>query len=119
MCCRNIHVSTTLSHEMRYLGAEETLLQSHRTEELVEIKWKPTELSITGSSKVAVKQHRSDFRRTEYRAIRKVRQSRAAQKFPVFANQYTIMKTYQTKQVKYPPCTLSVSQHSGGSNKAC
>lgn len=47
-------------------------MQSHRIEEFVEIKQKPTQVSITGSSKVAVRQHRSDLRRTEYRAIRKV-----------------------------------------------
>lgn len=73
MCSRNIWlVGTTLSCEIRYLEAEETFLQSHKTEEFVGIKWKPTQLSITGSSKGAVRQHRSDFRRTEYRAIRKV-----------------------------------------------
>lgn len=47
-------------------------MQSHRIEEFVEIKRKPTQVSITGSSKVAVRQHRNDLRRTEYRAIRKV-----------------------------------------------
>lgn len=62
---------TTLSREQRYLKAEETFLQSHRLEELVRIKWKPAKPSKTGSSKVAVGQHRRDLR-TEYRAIRKV-----------------------------------------------
>lgn len=107
---------TTLSSERRYLEAEETFLQSHRLEEFVGIKWKPAKLSKTGSSKVAVGQHRSDLRRTEYRAIRKVSKMEQ-QEFPIFANPYTIIRTYQNKQVKYPPSTLPKSHHSGRDNK--
>lgn len=102
MCCRNIRlVGTTLSCEIRYLEAEETFLQSHRIEEFVEIKWKPTQLSITGSSKVAVRQHRSDLRRTEYRAIRKV--SKVEQhRSPLCANQYTIHENVSNLTTEIP-----------------
>lgn len=37
----------------------------------------------------------------------------------MFANQYTIIRTCQNTQVKYPPFILSKSQHSGRDNKAC
>lgn len=94
-------------------------MQSRRLEEFVGIKWKPEKLSKTGSSKVAVRQHRSDLRRTEYRAIRKVSKKGAAEESPMFVNQYTIIRTCQNTQGKHPPCPLSKSQNSGKDNKAC